>query len=155
MKTIIDEKGNRYLWEKGDLHISMGVVKEKEIKNGIVKTNKGKKLVVFDSSFIDKLERIKRGPAIMIKKDIGQIIAYSGVNEKSKVVDAGSGCGVLASFLGRISKNVVSYERNKDFFNIAKKNIESVLPFIMGSFALLSLRFFHERNLQYRPFGFP
>lgn len=124
MKTIIDEKGNRYLWSKGDLHISVGSAREKEIKNGVIKTNKGEKLVVFDTSFIDKLEKIKRGPAIMTKKDIGQILSYTGVNEKSKIVDAGSGCGVLASFLGRISKDVVSYERNKEFFNIAKNNVE-------------------------------
>jgi tRNA (adenine57-N1/adenine58-N1)-methyltransferase catalytic subunit len=52
------------------------------------------------------------------------IISHTGVNEKSKVVDAGTGSGVLASFLGRISKNVVSYERNKDFYNVSKKNIE-------------------------------
>jgi hypothetical protein len=43
MKTIIDDSGNLYLWEKGDLHISKGVVKEKEIKNGVIKTNKKKK----------------------------------------------------------------------------------------------------------------
>jgi len=124
MKVVIDNKGNRYLWEKGDLHISQGVVKEKDVKKGVVKTHLGKKLIVFDASFTDKLAKIKRGPAIMLPKDIGQIIAYTGVNEKSKVVDAGSGCGVLASFLGRISKNVVSYERREEFCEIAKKNVK-------------------------------
>lgn len=124
MKIIIDEKGNRYLWSKGDLHISQGVVREKMVKNGIIETHLGKKLIVFDGDFIDKLNKIKRGPAILTKKDIGVIIGNTGINEKSKIVDGGCGCGVLASFLGRISTNVVSYERNKDFFKIAKENIE-------------------------------
>jgi len=124
MKIIIDEKGNRHLWEKGDLHISEGVVKSEDIKNGVVKTHLGKKVIVFEAGFVDKLLKIKRGPAIMNKKDIGMIISNTCINEKSKIVDAGSGCGVLASVLGNISKNVVSYERNSEFFKIAEKNVK-------------------------------
>jgi len=124
MKVIIDVKGDKYYWEKGDLHTSFGVVKEKDIKNGIVKSHLNKEFIVFDGSFIDKLNKIKRGPAIMLPKDIGLILSYTGINSKSKIVDAGSGCGVLAGFLGNISDNVVSYERNEDFFNLAKKNLE-------------------------------
>ncbi len=124
MKTIIDDKGNLHLWSKGDLNIQQGVVKEKDVKDGVIKTHLGKKLIVFESSFVDKLNKIKRGPAIMLPKDIGQIIANTGLNEKSRILDAGSGCGVLASFLGRISKNVISYEKNKEFFEIAKRNAE-------------------------------
>ncbi len=124
MKVIIDEQDNKYLWERGDLHIFQGVVKEKDIKNGIIETHLGKRLIVFDASFVDKLEKIKRGPAILTKKDIGEIISYTGINSKSKVVDAGAGCGVLAAYFAGISKNVVSYEKNKEFYELAKKNIE-------------------------------
>ncbi len=124
MKIIIDNKGNKYYWEKGDLHTSFGVIKEKDIKNGIVKSHLDKEFIVFDGFFIDKIDKIKRGPAVMLPKDIGLILSYTGINPKSKVVDAGSGCGVLAAFLGNISDDVTSYERNKDFFNLAKKNLE-------------------------------
>ncbi|MEK6952145.1 MAG: rRNA adenine N-6-methyltransferase family protein [Nanoarchaeota archaeon] len=124
MKIIIDKKGNKYYWERGDLHTSFGVIKEKDIKNGVVKSHLEKEFIVFDGGFTDKLNKIKRGPAIMLPKDIGLILSYTGINSKSKIVDAGSGCGVLSAFLGNISKNVVSYEKNKDFFNLAKKNLE-------------------------------
>lgn len=124
MKIVIDKEGNKYLWEKGDLHTSLGMIKEGNIKNGMVKSNLGNAFLVFDAGFADKIEKVKRGPAIMLKKDIGEIIAYSGINSKSSIVDAGSGTGVLAAFLGNISKNVVSYEKNKEFFKLAKKNLE-------------------------------
>jgi len=123
MKLVIDKNGNKYLWERGDLHTSLGVIRSKDIKNGVVKSNLGNDFLVFDADFLDKLEKIKRGPAILNKKDIGQIIAYTGIGQNSKIVDVGSGSGVLASFLGRISKNVVSYEKNKEFFKIAKDNL--------------------------------
>lgn len=124
MKIVIDKKGNKYYWEQGDLHTSLGVIKENDIKNGIVKSHLGKEFLVFEGYFVDKLNKIKRGPAIMLPKDIGLILSYTGINSKSKIVDAGTGCGVLAGFLGNISKNVTSYEKNKDFFNLAKKNLE-------------------------------
>ena len=124
MKIIIDKKGNRLIWEKGDLHTSLGLIKEKNIKNGIVKSEIGNEFLVFDAGFVDKLNKIKRGPAIMNKKDIGLIIAYTGIGKDSKVVEGGSGCGVLASYLGRISKNVASYEKNNEFFKLAKRNLE-------------------------------
>jgi len=124
MKIIIDPKGNKSYWDSGDLHSLFGVIKEKDIKNGVVKSHLGKKFIVFDASFVDKLSKIKRGPAVILPKDIGLILSYTGINSKSKIVDAGAGTGNLAAFLGNISDNVISYERNKDFYNLAKNNLE-------------------------------
>lgn len=123
-KVIIDRKGNVNYWKGGDYSSLFGKIKEEDMKNGIVKSHIGKEFIVFDAGFIDKLKGIKRGPAIMISKDIGYILAYCGVNEKSKIVEAGSGTGVLTAFLGRISKNVFSYEVKKEFFDIVKGNLE-------------------------------
>ncbi|MFH1591931.1 MAG: rRNA adenine N-6-methyltransferase family protein [Candidatus Woesearchaeota archaeon] len=122
MKVVIDKKGNKYFWQKGELHTSLGVIKD--VKNGIVKSNLGNEFIVFDAGFVDKLEKIKRGPAIILKKDVGEIVAHTGISQKSKIVEGGSGCGVLAAFLGNVSDNVVSYEKNRSFFEIAKKNLE-------------------------------
>jgi tRNA (adenine57-N1/adenine58-N1)-methyltransferase len=120
-KILIDSKGRKYFWSKGDLHTLEGVVKEKDIKNGMVKSHIGKVFLCFDASFKDNLEKIKRGPAIMLQKDIGMIITYTGIDKNSKVLDAGTGCGVLAAHLAKFC-DVVSYERNKEFIEIAKKN---------------------------------
>ncbi|MEK6904008.1 MAG: rRNA adenine N-6-methyltransferase family protein, partial [Nanoarchaeota archaeon] len=124
MKVLISEDGRKYLWNGGNFQSKYGTIKENKIKDGILKTNLGKKFVCFDASFADRLVKIKRGPAIMLKKDIGNIVASTGVNKNSRVLDAGSGCGVLASFLAMISKHVTSYEKNKEFFKIAKNNFK-------------------------------
>ena len=127
-KILVDRKGRRYYWKKGDLNSLFGIVKEKDIleNNGIVKSHIGKEFICFDAGFSDQLEKIKRGPAIMIPKDIGVIISYTGINKESKILEAGTGCGVLTSFLARISDYVVSYEKDKNAIETAKENFKSL-----------------------------
>lgn len=60
----------------------------------------------------------------MIPKDIGIIIANTGINKDSIVLDAGTGCGVLASFLAKLVKKAITYEKNEGFYNLSKKNFE-------------------------------
>jgi len=126
IKKILFRLGKFYYWTEGDLHTNSGVVKEEDLKKckDTVKAHSGKEFLVFDANFIDQLEKIKRGPAVMTKKDIGIILANTGIDKESMVLDAGTGCGVTAAILARFVKKVVTYERNKDFFNLAKKNFE-------------------------------
>ncbi len=69
-------------------------------------------------------KKIKRDAQIIPLKDIGLIIAETGMNKNSKIVDAGAGSGALACFLAHLCKEVVTYEIREDFINIVKKNIE-------------------------------
>ena len=73
-------------------------------------------------------KRLKRGPQVILPKDIGFIMAYTGVGKNSFCVDAGTGSGWLAVSLARICKRVVSYDIRPDFLKIAEKNkvIESL-----------------------------
>jgi tRNA (adenine57-N1/adenine58-N1)-methyltransferase len=127
-KVLIDSEGNRYYWSEGDLGTHSGVLKEEKIKKSKnkVKSHLNKEFLIFDATFIDKIEKIKRGPAIITKKDIGCIIANTGINNKSKIVDAGSGSGMLASFLANITDKLTTYERDKNFFDLAKKNFQKL-----------------------------
>jgi tRNA (adenine57-N1/adenine58-N1)-methyltransferase catalytic subunit len=70
------------------------------------------------------LRKLKRGPQVVLPKDIGMIIAFTGVGKTSKVVDAGAGSGWLAISLGNVAKSVVAYERREEFADLAKKNVE-------------------------------
>ena len=123
-KVLIDKKGNYNYWTSADFHSLYGTIKEKDIKNGIIKSHIGKDFICFDASFIDKLQKIKRGPAVTHLKDIGFIISNTGISKESKIVDAGSGSGLLCSFLSLVSDNVTSYESNPEFFKIAEQNIK-------------------------------
>ena len=68
--------------------------------------------------------KLKRGPQVILPKDIGIIIAYTGVNKNSVVVDAGTGSGWLAVSLARLASKVYSYDLREDFLAIAQKNKE-------------------------------
>lgn len=68
------------------------------------------------------LSKLKRGPQVVLPKDIGMILAYSGVGKESACVDAGAGSGWLAISLANVSKSVVSYEVREEFAELAEKN---------------------------------
>ena len=70
----------------------------------------------------DNFKRLKRAPQVILPKDIGIIIAYSGIGKDSVCVDAGTGSGWLAVSLARIANKVISYELREDFIKIAEKN---------------------------------
>ncbi len=72
--------------------------------------------------FLDKLKRIRRGPAVLMQKDVGVILANTSIDKESRVLDAGSGSGVLTANLARFVKKVYSYDNRKEFLEIAKEN---------------------------------
>jgi tRNA (adenine57-N1/adenine58-N1)-methyltransferase catalytic subunit len=126
IKKIIIKEDKKFYWAEKDFHTQYGMIKEtmlKKSKAGMIKTHLGKEMIVMDALFNDNLEKIKRGPAIMLPKDIGLILTTTSIDKNSFVMDAGTGCGVLASFLGRFCKKVVSYEKNPEFFKIAETNL--------------------------------
>ena len=71
-----------------------------------------------------RYRKLARGPQVILPKDIGLIIAYSGVGKESVCVDAGTGSGWLAVSLARLCKSVVSYDVREDFLGIAGENIK-------------------------------
>ncbi len=77
-----------------------------------------------NSMFIypEEYGRLKRGPQVVLPKDIGIIIAYSGVDKNCVCVDAGTGSGWLALALAKICKHVYSYDTREEFSGIAEKN---------------------------------
>ena len=73
--------------------------------------------------------KLKRGPQVVTLKDAAVISAFTGLQSGDFVVDAGTGSGWLAVYLGSIvapSGKVVSYEAREEFACIAEKNIARV-----------------------------
>ncbi len=139
-------KEKKYYWNKGDFHSNEGYIKEEDIKNGIVKTNIGKEFFISDAKFIDKIEKIKRGPQAIMKKDIGIIITNTGIGKDSVVAEAGSGSGKLTAFLAKICKKVYSYERRGHVLKLAKENIK-FLGFNNVVFKNEDIKNIKEKNL--------
>ena len=126
VKKVLLRGDKKLYWKGGDLHSSDGVIKAEDLESGKneVLSHSGKAFKVYNANFLDKLKKIKRGPAIFIEKDLAYFLLHSSVDKDSLVVDAGAGCGVLAATLARYAKKVVSYDRREDHLKIAKKNVE-------------------------------
>ncbi len=130
-KTITATKPRKYLVEdlSKDFHCQEGVIDKISFgkKNGsTVTTNQDKEFHILDADFMDIYKKIRRSAQIISLKDIGMIIAYTGINKTSNVVDAGAGSGALAIFLAHICKKVSTYEIREDFYKVAKANKEKL-----------------------------
>lgn len=125
--TVVKEK-KYYVHDIGkDFHCNEGIIKKEELKNeGVVKTSKGKEFSVIKPSFIDQYKGIERLPQIMPLKDIGMIMAMTGVHKESVVVDAGAGSGAVAIFLAHYVKEVITYDINKKHLDVVKQNIKDL-----------------------------
>lgn len=125
-KILIEaETGKKYLVKntKEDFHTASGFIQAKDLeKEGMVKSNTGKKFVVMEPNFVDLWEKLKRGPQVVLPKDIGLIITKTGINKNSRVVDAGGGSGSLCCYLANICREVVSYEKKKELVKLLEQN---------------------------------
>jgi tRNA (adenine57-N1/adenine58-N1)-methyltransferase len=94
-----------------------------------IKTHTGKEFTIIKPNVIDILMRkAKRLPQIVTPKDASMILAYTGINPDSLIVDAGSGSGFLIIFLANYCRDgkIVTYEKRPEFCEVARKNVELV-----------------------------
>ncbi|MBI3036715.1 methyltransferase domain-containing protein [Candidatus Woesearchaeota archaeon] len=131
-KILVAEDGKKFYARniKDDFHTQFGFISKEALAKAkpgdMLKTNTGKELFVFPPSFIDGYWKIKRAPQIIPRKDVAAIVAETGVGKDSVVVDAGTGSGALALFLGNIAKKVVTYEIREDFAKVAAENVAAM-----------------------------
>lgn len=127
VKKILVEKrtGQKFLVKEiEDFHTNFGLIPKNELSKKIAVSNKGVEFLVLEPQFSDLWEQLKRGPQIMIQKDIGLVLAKTGINKDSMVVDAGGGSGSLCLSLANVCKDVTVYENNPEHFEILVKNVK-------------------------------
>jgi len=133
LRLLLGKKN--FLVEIGDkkFHTQYGVIDLSELKKkefgDKIKTHTGKKFTIVKPNIVDILmKKTKRLPQVIMPKDVALILAYTGVPNNAFIVDAGTGSGFLAIFLGYYlcKGRVVTYEKNKKFYEIAQKNVEIV-----------------------------
>lgn len=124
IKKILISNNNKYYLKDldEDFHTKDGVISKKDFNKSKIKSSKGKTFFIIDPTFPDLWDSLKRGPQLMLPKDIGLILAKTGVNHNSKVVDAGGGSGSLCLSLANVAKEVITYENNPEHLDVIQKN---------------------------------
>lgn len=131
MYLLIDEKGRRYLVKgESDVHTNYGVIKAEQLIDENVgreiESHTGRRFFLIKPNTIDYIMKAKRGPQTISLKDCGLIAAYTGIHSGSRVLDAGTGSGIMAMFLANIvnPETLITYEIREDFASLAKENFQ-------------------------------
>ncbi|PKL70208.1 MAG: protein-L-isoaspartate carboxylmethyltransferase [Methanomicrobiales archaeon HGW-Methanomicrobiales-1] len=120
----------REFWVKagpGKLGTDKGQIELESIvgKSGgdIITTHSGAEFTIRIPRPTDFFAYGKRSGAPMLPKDIGLVIAYTGMNHNDDVLDAGTGSGIAAIYFGGVANTVKTYEVRPEFSTLAMKNI--------------------------------
>ena len=87
----------------------------------------GEKSLIVEYSMSDLQSNIKRGPQIILPKDIAWMIHKSGLKSGDTVIEAGTGSAALTLSLAQtVAPNgkVVTFENNPKHSLVAEKNLE-------------------------------
>ncbi len=132
---LIDKKGKRYrilLKTGSSFSFTRGTISHDEIigleDGSVIKSAGGENLLIVRPTLAEYISKMRKGSQIIYPKDIAAILMLADIFPGAKVLEAGSGSGALTMALLRaVGKDgkVVSYERRKEFSEIARKNIET------------------------------
>jgi tRNA (adenine57-N1/adenine58-N1)-methyltransferase len=115
-----------YLLAPGDtLETDLGVL---EIPGDVtagdtVETHLGEQFTARALRGPDLFNHFERTGAPMMPRDIGLVIGHTGVGGDDRVLDAGTGTGVLSAYLARCGAAVTTYERDPEFAEVARENM--------------------------------
>ena len=133
MKMILDERGKKYILKEGqEFQSDLGIVSAEVLSDAEigdeVKSHLDHSFKIVKPNVNDFIDLMDRRCSILIKKDIGTVLAYTGLGAGSRVVDAGTGAGAIALHFGNVvgeTGMVYTYEIREDFSEVAKRNIET------------------------------
>ena len=126
MSFLFVHDDREYLLAPGDrLETDLGILEVPEdVRPGdTVETHLGTTFRVRKLRGPDLFTHLDRTGAPMMPRDIGLIVGHTGIEAADAVLDAGTGTGVLSSYLGRIGAEVTTFERDPDFAEVARENV--------------------------------
>jgi tRNA (adenine57-N1/adenine58-N1)-methyltransferase len=117
------QAGNRqHATDLGTVDLSVLVGAE---PGDVVRTHLGSEFVVRVPRAPDFFTHAARSGAPMLPKDIGLVIAHTGMSKKDEVLDAGTGSGIAVIYYAGIAKSVTTYEIRSNFSRMAAKNLKA------------------------------
>jgi len=119
-------EGREYLLEPGEtLESDLGIleVPETVAAGDTVETHLGTEFVARELRGPDLFHHFERTGAPMMPRDIGLVMGHTGVKQGDRVLDAGTGSGVLAASMARAGATVTTYEIDPEFAEVARENM--------------------------------
>ena len=99
----------------------------KNQKSGLEFDLLGEKCLIVEYSMSDVHSNLKRGPQIILPKDIAWMIHRSGLKSGDTVIEAGTGSGALTMSLAQTvapDGKVITFENNSKHFKVAERNLD-------------------------------
>jgi len=126
VSVLLVRSDREYLVDPGQrLETDLGIV---EVPNDpgpgeVVESHLGETFRVRELRGPDLFEHFERTGAPMMPRDVGLIVGHTGAGMGDRVLDAGTGTGVLAATLARAGAEVTTYERDPEFADVARENM--------------------------------
>jgi len=124
---LLVREDREYLRARGDtLETDLGVLEipADADPGDTLETHLGEAFEVRELRGPDLFNHLDRTGAPMMPRDIGLVIGHTGIAAGDRVLDAGTGTGVLSAYLGRVGADVTTYERDAEFAEVARSNME-------------------------------
>lgn len=108
-----------------ELHTDLGVlsIPEDVSPGDELETHLGETFTVRALRGPDLFAHLERTGAPMMPKDVGLIVGHTGAAAGDRVLDAGTGTGILAAYLGRLGARVLTFEQDPEFAAVARENM--------------------------------
>lgn len=130
---ILDERGKKYILKEGlEFQSDLGIISAEQTSNVKVgdelKSHLNHTFKIIKPTVNDFIDIMDRRCSILIQKDIGTVLAKTGLGSGDRVVDSGTGAAAIALNFGNVvgdEGKVYTYEIREDFAEVASKNIEN------------------------------
>ena len=126
MAVLLVRDDREYLLERGEtLETDLGLLEvPADAEPGEeVQTHLDETFVVRALRGPDLFHHFERTGAPMLPRDVGLVMGHIGVAGGDRVLDAGTGTGVLSAYMGRAGADVTTYERDPEFAEVARENM--------------------------------
>ncbi|WP_066415711.1 methyltransferase domain-containing protein [Halorubrum aethiopicum] len=123
---LLVHEDREYLLEPGEeFGTDLGVleVPEDVAAGDTVESHLGTPFEVRELRGPDLFDHLERTGAPMMPRDVGLVMGLTGVAAGDRVLDAGTGTGILAAHLGRVGADVTTYEVDPEFADVARENM--------------------------------
>jgi tRNA (adenine57-N1/adenine58-N1)-methyltransferase len=124
---LLVNDGREYVRHPGEeLQTDLGVltVPDDVAHGDVLETHLGEPFTARRLRGPDLFDHFQRTGAPMMPRDIGLVMGHTGATGGDRVLDAGTGTGVLSAYLGRAGVDVTTYEVNPEFAEVARDNME-------------------------------